>query len=450
MTPRKEILRIAVPVSAEFVVMLTINFVNQIIVGGLGAATIASVGFANSITFIPLVVVSALGASLGILVARAYGAGRTDDINATTSVALFLAGIGSGLIALLLIISPENFLRAVGASETVAYIGAEYLFFAALAIPFHVGGSVLSGLYRSTGHAKVPMWVTIGTVTSGAALSFAFVYGTGPFPELGVAGAGLGLLLGSIAKAGILIYLAYFPMSLAQWHAPWARHGWSTIVTPLLVLAVPLAITELFWTLGIFFYNVVFQQIGDEALAAAQIAATLEGVFIVASIGLMVAATALIGKSIGEGDALGAQEWVRRIIKAGFISAIIFGALYVASIITLPYLFPRVDDPVLHVAAVGIVIAALVQTFKVQNMIVGAGVLPSGNDVRGVIMGDAVGAFGVGLPVAIGLGLYTPLGVYGVFIGRAVEEVAKLQIFTWRKNRINWDQLAQEQHITSV
>ena len=294
------------------------------------------------------------------------------------------------------------------------------------------------------------MWVTFATVTSGALLSFLLVYGIGPFPRLGVAGAAVGLLVGAIAKFSILIFIAYGPLQLVHWHAPWARHGWSTIVSPLLVLAVPLAITELFWTLGIFFYNVVFQQISDEALAAAQIAATLEGVFIVASIGLMVAATALIGKSIGEGDAEGARQWTRRVIKAGFVSAVIFGTLYLASILTLPFLFPEVENHVLVVASIGIVIAAAVQIFKVQNMILGAGVLPSGNDVRGVILGDVVGAFVVGLPIAIVLGLYTPLAVFGVFLARSIEEIAKLFIFKWRTNRIDWDKLAQEQHVVAA
>ena len=44
-------------------------------------------------------------------------------------------------------------------------------------------------------------------------------------------------------------------------------------------------------------------------------------------------------------------------------------------------------------AGVGILINAAFQVVKVRNMIVGAGVLPSANDVRGVIMGDVVGAF---------------------------------------------------------
>jgi Na+-driven multidrug efflux pump len=63
--------------------------------------------------------------------------------------------------------------------------------------------------------------------------------------------------------------------------------------------------------------------------------------------------------------------------------------------------------------------------------------------VRGVILGDAVGAFAVGLPLAIVLGLHTPLGVLGVFVARVVEEIAKLAIFTWRARRVRWDVLTR-------
>ena len=51
-SPRREIARIAVPVSLEFVLMLVLNFVNQVVVGALGATAIAAVGFANSLVFI--------------------------------------------------------------------------------------------------------------------------------------------------------------------------------------------------------------------------------------------------------------------------------------------------------------------------------------------------------------------------------------------------------------
>ncbi len=59
--------------------------------------------------------------------------------------------------------------------------------------------------------------------------------------------------------------------------------------------------------------------------------------------------------------------------------------------------------------------------------------------MRGVIFGDVVGAFVVGLPLAVVLGLHTPLGVAGVFAARVIEELAKVVIFSRRTRRVRWD-----------
>ncbi len=213
---------------------------------------------------------------------------------------------------------------------------------------------------------------------------------------------------------------------------------------PLFVLALPLGVTELFWTVGTFLYNVVFQQLGDEALAAAQIVTTLEGVFIVGSIGLMAATTTLVGRSVGRGDVDAALAWVRRLTRAGVGTAAVFGVLFASSVLFLDTLFAEAGRDVRVMAGVGILINAAFQVVKVRNMIIGAGVLPSANDVRGVILGDAVGGFVVGLPLAILLGLHTPLGYVGVFAARIVDECAKLAIFTWRAKRIRWNALVAE------
>jgi Na+-driven multidrug efflux pump len=94
---------------------------------------------------------------------------------------------------------------------------------------------------------------------------------------------------------------------------------------------------------------------------------------------------------------------------------------------------------------IGVVINGAFQWVKVRNMVLGGGVLPSGNDVRGVILGDVVGAFVIGLPLAIVLGLYTPLGIAGIFLARAIEESGKLGIFSWRARRLNWVNIAATQ-----
>lgn len=450
MTPRREIARIAIPVSLEFVIMLVMNFVNQIIVGGLGTVAIAAVGFSGSLWFILFVTIGALGASTAILAARAFGSGRRGDLDTTVTTAVLLAVTIAAPFVIVGFIAATRLLSLVGAAPDVAAVGGSYFRFFILALIPAICAAVLSGVMRSTGHAKVPMYVTAATVLLDSVMAYALVYGAGPLPELGVEGAGIAVLTANVLKLIVLAYLAYGRLDLVSWHPPRHQHAVSTIVRPLVVLAIPLGITELFWTLGIFLYNVIFQRLGTDSLAAAQIAATLEGIFIVGSVGLMAAATALIGKAIGEGDATAARAWIRRVSKAGLVTGVAFGAIYALSALAIPLLFTEVSGEVIRLATIGIVINAIVQAIKVRNMIIGAGVLPSGNDVKGVIMGDVFSTFVIGLPLALLLGLGTPLLAIGIFLARAVEEIVKLAIFTWRQRRVNWDALAAEHGVTAA
>ena len=445
-TPRREIAQIAVPVSAEFVLMLVLNFANQVVVGTLGATAIAAVGFANSLSFILIITLGCLGTSVSILVARAFGAGRRVEMDHTVTAALLVAG-ALGLVASLLpFLWADDLLRLTGASPTVAAAGTDYFRLITLATLPTMLSAILSGVLRSVGRASSPMVATSVTVLANSVLAYTLVTGAGPAPELGAAGAGWATLVTAVAKVGILVAQTYGRRPVVAWHLPVDRAEWRRVVVPLFVLALPLGVTELFWTGGTFLYNVVFQRLGDQALAAAQIVTTLEGVFIVGSIGLMSATTTLVGRSVGRGDAAGALEWVQRLTRAGIGTGVIFGVLFGASVLLLEPLFADAGDEVRGMAVLGIAVNAAFQVIKVRNMILGAGVLPSGNDVRGVILGDAVGAFVVGLPLAILLGLHTPLGVLGVFVARVVEEVAKLAIFTWRARRLRWDVLARGGH----
>jgi putative MATE family efflux protein len=440
-TPVREIARIAVPVSMEFVLMLVLNFVNQIVVGSLGATAIAAVGFSNSLTFILGITLGALGTSVSILVARAVGAGRRQTLDHTVTAALLVA-VGLGAVVSLVPWSfADHLLGLVGASPSVAAAGTPYFRLTVLATLPVMLSAILAGVLRSAGRPSSPMVATMVTVVANSAIAYTLVTGLGPAPEMGVAGAGLATLMTAVVKALILAWMVFGPRRTVGWSLPDSRVQWRAVIVPLFVLAFPLGVTELFWTVGTFLYNVVFQRLGDRALAAAQIVTTMEGVFIVGSIGLMSATTALVGRSVGSGDIEAAVAWVRRVKRAGVGTAIGFGLLFGLSVLLLDPLFGAAGPDVRAIAGVGILMNAAFQVVKVRNMIIGAGVLPSGNDVRGVILGDVASAFLVGLPLAVVLGLHTPLGYVGIFAARIVEELAKLTIFTYRSKRIRWESL---------
>lgn len=445
----REILRIAFPVSLEFVVMLGLGLLNQIIVGGLGDVAIAAVGFASSITFILIVTLSAIGNSVGILVARAFGGKQMHDINITTTAAILLS-VGGGLFFTAVpAIAPVWLLEVAGGSPAVVAAGAQYLQLISLSLAPTLLAAVLAAVLRSTDHATSPLFATTTSMVTNAALAYALVWGVGPFPQIGIAGAGWATLMTALIKCGILGWQAFAVHHVAAWEMPRDKTEWRRIAPPLFTLAIPMAITELVWTVGIYLYNVVFQRLGDEPLAAAQIAANLENIFIIASIGLLTAATALIGRAVGSNNVADVQAWIQRITRLGLVSGLTFGAIYAATSLLVPNLFSNASTPVQSMAVQAIILNAIAQFIKVRNMIIGAGVLPSGNDLRGVIYGDVTGALLVGIPLAILFTTVFSWGFISVVIARLIDEVAKLAVFEWRLRKVDWHKVTGD-HLASV
>ncbi|GGK91679.1 MATE family efflux transporter [Deinococcus radiotolerans] len=443
-SPAREIASIAVPVSLEMVIQLVLSFINQIIVGSLGAVAVAAVGLSGSLGFLFFVTLGALGSGTSILVARRHGAADRPGVNQTLTFSVLTSLLLAGLLTTPVVLLAGPLLSLAGGEDAVTRTATPYMQVSMLAL---IPGSlawILSGALRSLGHARTPLVATVITVIVESLLAYGLVFGVGPLPQLGVVGAAWALVFANLLKTALLAYQIYGPRHLAALTLP-ARSAWRAIAAPLLTISAPIAFTEFAWSLGGFLYAAVYARVGTAALAASQIVGTLEGIFIVGSFGLMSAATVFIGRALGAGDAAAAQLWLARISRAGLVTGLGFGALFALSALIVPPLFPRVGTDVHQIALIGILISAAFQIVKVRNMIIGGGVLPGAADGKGVIIGDVVGAFVVGLPLAIGLGLYSPLGVWGVFLARGAEEVVKVSIFEWRRRRINWEKLARDQ-----
>ncbi|AWN24496.1 MATE family efflux transporter [Deinococcus irradiatisoli] len=438
-TPNRELVRIALPVSLEFVSQLALGLVDQIIVALLGTLAVAGVGFANSVTMILFFTLNAIGAGTSILVARAHGAQDRAGASRLFGAALTLGVVFSGLLALPLIIGGTGFLRLVGAVPEVARVGGPFLSVVALSLPLVTAAAIFSGALRSTGHARTPMTVTMVAVVLNTVLSYLLVTGFGPFPKLGVVGVGIATTASYALRTGLLAWQTY-GRGILDATLPRTLTGWKSALAPLIPLSLPMAATELAWSGGTFLYALLAGRIGTQALAGMQLSNTLEGVFIVASLGLGSASTVLIGQALGRGSAEGAAAWARTIRKRGVVVALACGALFALTAPLLGVLFPHVDSAVRQFALISILVNAAFQIVKVQNMILGIGVLPGSNDPRGVLIGDATSAFVVGLPLAYLLAFPLGLGFWGLLIARAAEESAKLLIFTWRARKIRWEQ----------
>src|SRR5712691_5229670 len=136
----------------------------------------------------------AMGGGISSAIARALGGRRRDDADALVLHAIIINfAIGSVFSALVLGFGP-SFYRALGGQE--ASLAAALLYsnvvFAGTPLVWLMNG--LASVIRGTGNMLVPSLAVCAGVVLLVPLSPCLIFGIGPFPMLGVAGAGVAVV----------------------------------------------------------------------------------------------------------------------------------------------------------------------------------------------------------------------------------------------------------------
>jgi putative MATE family efflux protein len=433
-----KILKLALPVGLEGVFQTSFSLIDQIVVGRLGADAVAGVGLSNSISFIVLLFYSAIGTGSGVLIAQAFGQKKMGEVSATAAVGHMAAGLLGACTAIPLILFPEVILRWIGAQGDVANQAAGYFQLFAASVPLAAISAVTTGTFRSLNDTRTPMIITIGAVAFNTLVGFFLVLGIGPFPKVGVLGAGAATLLAQTIRCLVLLTALYLKQNGVEWRWPWQCPEIRGIFGQLFQTTYPLALSEMLWGISAFLYTVVFTRLGTSALAASQIVMVIENLFIVAASGLAPAAVALIGQAIGAGSIRSAKMHARMVLQLAAFAGLLFAVVLVGASFLLPALYPQVGNDVLRLAFWGLLIAALVQPAKVLNSVLGNGILPSGKDTKFILATHLIASYLVGLPAAVLFGIFWGLSARGVFSSRAVEEIVQAIVFFLRFQSSVW------------
>ena len=158
---QQKILRVALPVSLEAVFQASLGFVDQVIVGILGAIAVAAVGLSNSISFIIMLLYSAIGISTGVLVAQAYGRSEMNEVSKIAPLGQPLVGVFGFCTGVPLILFTGPVLRIIGATDELASEGSGYFQLFSLSAPLIVMSAVTIATFRSLNGSKTPMVITM-------------------------------------------------------------------------------------------------------------------------------------------------------------------------------------------------------------------------------------------------------------------------------------------------
>jgi putative MATE family efflux protein len=192
----RAIVVLSVPMILEMMMESLFGIVNVFYVARLGAAAIATVGLTESMLTIIFGIAIGLSLATTAIVARRTGERDLEGAAVAAVQAIILGVITSLPVAIAGIAFAPALLRLMGAEESVIQTGSNY---AAIIL----GGNVcimllflINAIFRGAGDASVAMRSLWFANIINIILDPCFIFGLGPFPELGVTGSAIATTIG--------------------------------------------------------------------------------------------------------------------------------------------------------------------------------------------------------------------------------------------------------------
>lgn len=432
----KTVCALAIPVALQSMLQASFSIVDQIMIGQLGSVSVAGVGLAGKFSSVFSVLVSALGAVAGIMIAQYLGQKNKREVSRSFFLNLAIAGGLAGIFTVLCIAFPRQIMGLYTQDSYTIIAAADYLtIISATFIPM-AGATLLSTLYRCIEKASLPLYASIIAAVLNTGLNYILIFGKLGISPMGAQGAALATVISQAVNVLImLLFLVKYKAHLRsdskqKEHTPFNRKQYAVMLLPILVC-------EFMWSLGENVYAGIYGHLGTQACAAMTLINPIQGLMIGALCGLSQAAGVIIGKKLGNKDYDGAYSASKRLIFYGFISSVILSALIVLTAQFYVQLY-RVEDTVKLLTQQILIAYAIIAPFKVENMILGGGIIRSGGKTKYVMMIDLIGTWIFGVPLGLLAAFVLNLSIPYVYFILSLEECVRFGISLIVLKRKKW------------
>jgi MATE family multidrug resistance protein len=423
----RALLGLAVPVVVVQVGLMLMGVVDTIMVGHVSAADLAAVALGN------LYVFGSVGFGLGTLMALDPVVAQAVGARDQPAVA---RGIQRGIVLSLLITIPttlvylpaEQVLRFFGQPADVVPRAGDFVRWSIAGILPFLGFVVLRQSLQAMGRMRPVVTVILAANLLNALLCWLFVFGHAGSVR-GAAGAALASVCARWAMALGLLALAWKDLRPAL--VPFRREAFLPgPLSRMFRLGAPIGVQyEL--ELGVFaVVALLMGRLGTIQVAAHQVAINIASLTFMVPLGISAAASVLVGRAVGAGDAARARR------AAGAALAVGLGFMAASSVVLgfAPGPLARVytSDP--GVLALAILLIPLAGVFQVFDgvQVVSIGVLRGVGDTRAPMIVNVLGFWLIGFPVSLWLGFQAGGGAVGLWWGLVVGLAAVAIILVMR------------------
>ena len=436
---RRSVLTLAWPSILENLLQSALGLVTILMVAQLGSTAVAGVGASMQLQILFISAFFALSMGTTVITAHAFGAGRID-----TAGKIAKQSVGAGLAISLLFtvivaVFATQMMELMGADADVVADGGRFLRLSAISYVFMAVMFILGGVLRGIGDTRTPMLVTAGINVLNVVVSYPLIFGTGFLPRLEIDGAAIGMVLSRLVGCLIMVFLLYRGWrgvsiaGMADWR-PDVAH-----LRQLSAIGLPSMVESVLRSGGQLLFIVIVFMLGTAVAASFQIAQNVVFLSMFPGFGFAMAATALVGQSLG----------AKNIARAKAVSATATRACMVwmtgMGVIFFVFAGPIMDigasgpdrQEIIDAGVGALRIIAVAQPIQAIGFVL-AGSLRGAGDTRWPMYSTAVAMWIFRLPLAYVFAITLGLGLAGVFLAMAVDNLILSVMNYWRYRKGDW------------
>ena len=433
----KTVCALAIPVALQSMLQSSFSMVDQIMIGQLGEINVAGVGLAGKFASIYSVVISAIGAVAGIMIAQYLGQKNRSEVRRSFFTNLLLGAGIAGMFMVICTLFPNQIMGAYTKDVQTRQAAAEYLMLVSGTFVPMAGATLLSTLFRCLEKPRLPLYASILSALLNTGLNYILIFGKLGISPMGVRGAAFSTVISQCANFLLMFLMLSQNGSLLKSNegepTVTLRMNWKQYWSMLL----PLLVCEVVWSLGENVYAAIYGHMSTDASAAMTLTNPIQGLVIGALCGLSQAASVIIGKYLGSGENEKAYWSAKKLLVYGAIGSVFLSIIVIFT--SKAYVGIYQVDNVVKAMTVQILFAyAIVVPFKVLNMILGGGIIRSGGRTKYVMFIDMVGTWCFGVPLGLLSAFVWKLSIPYVYFLLSLEECIRFGISLIVFHRRKW------------
>ena len=435
----REILDLGIPSFLEALFITFASVFDSKMVSAMGVSAISAVSVTNQPRLFAFSIFFALNIVTSSLVAKYYGKKDRDRANMVFDHVIKLVVIAGVILSIVLVLAAKPVMIVFSGQPDTLNDSITYFRIVMGGMIFNLLFMTINAALRGCGKTKLTFASNAVSCVVNLFFNYLLIEGHLGCPALGIAGAGIATVLGTVAA---FILCLYFALKKDEYISiPYCLKKRFRItkesISEILHLTKSSLVDNISMRAALLVISGITARIGSYYMSIYSIGMYLLNVNFAVGSGLQTSALALVGRSYGEGSREKMNEYKNAHVKLGFICSVIVGVIIAAGGKWFYTFFDR-DPEFISIGAMSCVMIAVIGIFQTQKFVMNGclqGVGAMSEVMRASLVFSAVNLCTVAFTV-----LVLHLNLYGVWMSAMLAQLSQaviLYIFIRRNEAFN-------------